>query len=206
VAALVSAATELFAARGPDGVSLREIAAHAGLNYGLIHQYVGSKDELLRLVIARSTSTTAARFAEAGGVGEALELLQGPVGADRAPYPRLLAWAILQGRDPRELAGPSPALPKLIAMLPVRGGDGAGGWATDDLATDHNAADDLPTDHNAPGDLADDPRLRAAAIAALTLGWGLFGAFVSHAAGLDDVAPDEAHAAVQSLARRIAGI
>jgi AcrR family transcriptional regulator len=160
----------------------------------LIHQYVGSKDELLRLVIARSTSTTAARFAQAGGVGEALELLQGPTGADRAPYPRLLAWAILQGRDPRELAGPSPALPKLIAMLPERG-------AHPDLVDG-----DLP-DHDPPGDdLADDPRLRAAAIAALTLGWSLFGTFVSHAAGLDDVAPEEAHAAVQSLARRIAGI
>ncbi|MGA2306501.1 MAG: helix-turn-helix domain-containing protein [Acidimicrobiales bacterium] len=203
MASLVSAATELFAARGPDGVSLREIAAHAGLNYGLIHQYVGSKDELLRLVIARSTSTTAARFAEAGGVGEALELLQGPVGADRPPYPRLLAWAILQGRDERELAGPSPALPKLIAMLPDGGaGKCAAGGAVDD-GVDNAAAG---ADNAADEDLADDPRLRAAAIAALTLGWSLFGTFVSHAAGLDDVAPAEAHAAVQSLARRIAGI
>ena len=191
MASLVSAAAELFAERGPDGVSLREIAAHAGLNYGLIHQYVGSKDELLRLVIAHSTSTTAARFAQAGGVGEALELLQGPVGADQTPYPRLLAWAILQGRDSRELAGPSPALPKLIAMLPEKT---AGDRAADDAA------------HDPSGDLADDPRLRAAAIAALTLGWSLFGTFVSHAAGLDDVTPAEAHAAVQSLARRIAGI
>ena len=194
MASLVSAATELFAARGPDGVSLREIAAHAGLNYGLIHQYVGSKDELLRLVIARSTSTTAARFAQAADVGEALELLQGPVGADRPAYPRLLAWAILQGRDPRELAGPTPALPQLIAMLPATSAEGP----------DHvpAASDHVP----AAPDLADDPRLRAAAIAALTLGWSLFGTFVSHAAGLDDVAPAEAHAAVQSLARRIAGI
>jgi AcrR family transcriptional regulator len=191
VASLVSAATELFAARGPDGVSLREIAAHAGLNYGLIHQYVGSKDELLRLVIALSTSTTAARFAQADGVGEALELLQGPVGVDRPPYPRLLAWAILQGRDPKELAGPAPALPQLIAMLPEKNAD-------------HD--DDHADDHSHDEDLADDPRLRAAAIAALTLGWSLFGTFVSHAAGLDDVAPAEAHAAVQSLARRIAGI
>ena len=191
MASLVSAAAELFAERGPDGVSLREIAAHAGLNYGLIHQYVGSKDELLRLVIAHSTSTTAARFAQAGGVGEALELLQGPVGADQTPYPRLLAWAILQGRDSRELAGPSPALPKLIAMLPEKT---AGDRGADDAA------------HDPSGDLADDPRLRAAAIAALTLGWSLFGTFVSHAAGLDDVTPAEAHAAVQSLARRIAGI
>jgi AcrR family transcriptional regulator len=198
VASLVDAATELFAARGPDGVSLREIAAHAGLNYGLIHQYVGSKDDLLRLVIARSTSTTAARFAQAAGVGEALELLQGPVGVDRPPYPRLLAWAILQGRDPRELAGPSPALPKLIAMLPEAGAD----HDLADLDPDPDPGADPGADH----DLADDPRLRAAAIAALTLGWSLFGTFVSHAAGLDDVAPAEAHAAVQSLARRIAGI
>ena len=194
MASLVAAATELFAERGPDGVSLREIAAHAGLNYGLIHQYVGSKDDLLRLDMAHSTSTTAARFAQADGVGEALELLQGPVGADRAPYPRLLAWAILQGRDAKELAGPSPALPKLIAMLPQRGADGpadgGAGGADDDLADD----------------LSGDPRLRAAAIAALTLGWSLYGTFVSHAAGLDDVAPADAHAAVQSLARRIAGI
>jgi AcrR family transcriptional regulator len=196
VASLVDAATELFAERGPDGVSLREIAAHAGLNYGLIHQYVGSKDDLLQMVIARSTSTTAARFAQAGGVGEAVELLQGPVGADRPPYPRLLAWAILQGRDPKELAGPVPALPQLIAMLPEAGAD-----------HDHDLADlDPDADPGADHDLADDPRLRAAAIAALTLGWSLFGTFVSHAAGLDDVAPAEAHAAVQSLARRIAGI
>jgi len=204
VASLVSAATELFAARGPDGVSLREIAAHAGLNYGLIHQYVGSKDELLRLVIAQSTSTTAVRFAQADGVGEALELLQGPVGADRPAYPRLLAWAILQGRDPRELAGPAPALPQLIAMLPAKGAPAGGDdpLADDDLA-DHAAPDDPAASAD---DLAEDPRLRAAAIAALTLGWSLFGTFVSHAAGLDDVAPAEAHAAVQSLARRIAGI
>jgi AcrR family transcriptional regulator len=179
VAALVSAATELFAARGPDGVSLREIAARAGVNYGLIHQYVGSKDDLLRLVIARSTSTTAARFARAAGVGEALELLQGPVGADDPPYPRLLAWAILQGRDPKELAGPAPALPTLIAMLPGPTGE---------------------------GDLENDPRLRAAAITALTLGWSLFGTFVTYAAGLEEVPPQETQAAVRSLARRIAGI
>ena len=197
MASLVSAAAELFAARGPDGVSLREIAAHAGLNYGLIHQYVGSKDELLRLVIEQSTTTTAARFAQADGVGEALELLQGPVGADRPPYPRLLAWAILQGRDPRELAGPSPALPQLIAMLPESRAP-----PTARPTPPRPARPRRP----ARPDLADDPRLRAAAIAALTLGWSLFGSFVSHAAGLDDVAPAEAHAAVQSLARRIAGI
>jgi hypothetical protein len=89
-------------------------------------------------------------------------------------------------------------------MLPEKGADydpAAEGAA--DSADNHGAA---AAQDPAADDLADDPRLRAAAIAALTLGWSLFGSFVSHAAGLDDVAPAEAHAAVQSLARRIAGI
>ena len=48
-------ATELFAARGPSAVSLREIAAHAGVNFGLIHQYIGTKDNLLRLAFQRAS-------------------------------------------------------------------------------------------------------------------------------------------------------
>ena len=49
--ALVAAAMRLFGERGPGAVSLREVAAEAGVNYGLIHQYVGTKDDLLALVI-----------------------------------------------------------------------------------------------------------------------------------------------------------
>ena len=45
---LVAAARPLFASRGPSAVSLREVAAAAGVNYGLIYQYVGTKDDLLR--------------------------------------------------------------------------------------------------------------------------------------------------------------
>ncbi len=48
--ALLAAATELFAESGPRGVSVREIAAKAGVHYTLIYRHFGSRDELVREV------------------------------------------------------------------------------------------------------------------------------------------------------------
>jgi AcrR family transcriptional regulator len=50
-AALLDAATRLFAEEGPKAVSVRQIAAAAGVNHGLVHHYFGSKQELLRDVV-----------------------------------------------------------------------------------------------------------------------------------------------------------
>ena len=55
VDAVAEAAYELFVARAPSAVSLREIAAEANVNLGLIHRYVGSKDDVIALVLARHT-------------------------------------------------------------------------------------------------------------------------------------------------------
>jgi AcrR family transcriptional regulator len=176
VATLVASATELFSKRGPAGVSLREVAGHAGLNYGLIHQYVGSKEDLIRLVIEHVSSSASRRFQGAGDVTGVLDILLGPRTGSQA-YPRFLAWAILEGRDPKELAGPTPALPRLIDMLPV--------------------ADPKPS-------LDDDPRLRAAAVTALALGWQIFGEFVTRTAELEDVDADDVHAALRTLMERVA--
>lgn len=46
VAALIKSAAQLFAEHGVAGVSLRDIAAHAGVNHGLIHRHFGSKENL----------------------------------------------------------------------------------------------------------------------------------------------------------------
>ena len=51
VAAVIDAATTLFAERGPAAVSLREIAQSAGVNLGLIHRHIGSKTDLLIAVL-----------------------------------------------------------------------------------------------------------------------------------------------------------
>ena len=58
-ALLVDAATRLFRERPPKAVSVREIAAAAGVNHGLVHRHFGGKDGLLRAVLSRIFRSTA---------------------------------------------------------------------------------------------------------------------------------------------------
>ena len=60
--ALISAATSLFARRGYEATTTREIAARAGCSEGLIHRYFGGKSGLLfdivKLHVAQGAATT----------------------------------------------------------------------------------------------------------------------------------------------------
>src|SRR3954471_13804038 len=49
--ALLRAAAELFAEKGAEAVSTREIASKAHVNNGLIHRHFRTKDALLREVL-----------------------------------------------------------------------------------------------------------------------------------------------------------
>lgn len=48
---IVESAMTLFAARGFEAVSLRDIAAHSGVTHGLIRHHFGSKEDIWRAVI-----------------------------------------------------------------------------------------------------------------------------------------------------------
>jgi TetR/AcrR family transcriptional regulator, repressor for neighboring sulfatase len=113
VEALVEAARALFAERGPDAVSLRDIARRAGVNHGLIHHYIGSRDDLLRLVFDRSTDQARRQVEAAGDVAAALQALRS-LGEGSTDYSRLLAWALLEGHDPAEFHGRSAALDAVV--------------------------------------------------------------------------------------------
>lgn len=52
-AALLDAAVVLYAAHGPDGVSLRDLAQSAGLTHAMVARYFGSKDGLVSAVEGR---------------------------------------------------------------------------------------------------------------------------------------------------------
>ncbi|HEX7094475.1 MAG TPA: helix-turn-helix domain-containing protein [Acidimicrobiales bacterium] len=181
VEALVGAAVRLFGERGPNRVSLREVAAEAGVNYGLIHQYVGTKDDLLALAMRSISARTAERFAEDVDPAAAMARLV-PDGPEASSYIRMLAWALLEGRDPGQLLGRSPALHELAASLHRAR---ARQSSTDDDATDI------------------DDRVQVAAAVSLALGWNLFGTFVRSAAGLDELTPAEAAARIREVATRI---
>lgn len=64
VEALVDAAAELFADRGPAAVSVREVAARAGVNHALVFRHLGSKSELVRSVWRRVMADLAGREVE----------------------------------------------------------------------------------------------------------------------------------------------
>jgi TetR/AcrR family transcriptional regulator, repressor for neighboring sulfatase len=168
--AILLAAAELFGERSPSQVSLRAIAARAGVNYGLIHHYFGTKEAVLTELMARASTAAADRMAEASTIDEALGVLVDP--AADAAYARMLAWAMLDGTDPSRLVGASPAIARLTELLVAEAGDR-----------------DLPAD----------PSVLAAAMVSAILGWRLFRPFVTTAVGLDGVQAASVPDAVRAL-------
>jgi AcrR family transcriptional regulator len=63
---LIDSAKILMGIRSPRQVSGRELAQHAGVNYGLIHHYFGTKDNVFAEAVAEATQTMAARWDELG--------------------------------------------------------------------------------------------------------------------------------------------
>jgi len=53
---ILEAAGRLFAQHGVNGVSIRKIAAEAGINHALIFRYFGSKDGLVTAILRRDLS------------------------------------------------------------------------------------------------------------------------------------------------------
>ena len=161
VGALVEAATELFAERGPAATSFRDVAARAGVNYGLIHQYIGTKDDLLRLVVQQVSEQTAERVATGGSVRD---LVAEAVHGGTSPYLRTVARALLDGQDPASLLDHSPAMTTLIGRL----------VASAPTGTDR-----------------EEVAVQVVALMSLVMGWRLFGQFLMSAAGLGDHAVDD---------------
>jgi AcrR family transcriptional regulator len=175
--AILDSARTLIADRGPSRVTLREIADHAGVNFGLLYHYFGTKDQLLNEVFARAAGVAADRFVEENHLDDALRVLMTMGDGTTA---RLVAWAVLEGRDPAELFGQSPALTVLADLL-VR-----------DAADQGNPVS------------ADAARVFAAMAMVFALGWRLFGPMALAVAGADGSEPAVYADQVREYMRRFA--
>jgi AcrR family transcriptional regulator len=85
--AVLDAAADLFAVRGPAATSIREVAARSGVNHGLVYRHFGTKEDLVSAVLDHVSD----RFNDAVASG-----------SDRADLEaerqwRVLARAILDG-------------------------------------------------------------------------------------------------------------
>jgi AcrR family transcriptional regulator len=176
-AAILAAARALLAERGPAGVALRDIADAAGVNFGLVYHYFGTKDELLDAVYARATEQAASRLREVEHLDDALDVLMRLGDGTTA---RLVAWAALDGKDPAELFGVSPALTELAGLV-QRDASARGARVT-----------------------ADEARVFAAFAMVVALGWRLFGPLALAVAGARSDDPQRYAGHVRGLVQQLA--
>ncbi len=122
-AALIAAATELFALHGPAAVSVREIASRALVNHGLVHRHFGSKEALLAAVLAKLARDLAEDMqrspARRRPAWKALRATR-----KQGTYWRILAHTLLAGRKVAEVQTEFPVIGALVQA--TRNGQAAG--------------------------------------------------------------------------------
>jgi AcrR family transcriptional regulator len=71
-AAILEAATDLFAERGPAATSIRDIAARSKVNHGLVFRHFGTKDQLVGAVLDH-LGTNLTELLESGAPADVVE-------------------------------------------------------------------------------------------------------------------------------------
>ncbi|WP_165965857.1 helix-turn-helix domain-containing protein [Pseudonocardia dioxanivorans] len=176
VESIIDATLSLWSAQGPAELSLRGIAARAGVNYGLVHRHFGSKEAVIRAAMNRVVGRSLDFVIESDDlVGAIDEILPPSTGA----HARLLAWATLQYVLEDVLPEEDPFLMRLRALA-----DEAGSGRTDaDLTGADLTGTDLPeSDRAEPGPAGTAPDgtgvaadgVSVGSLIALLYGWRLF--------------------------------
>jgi AcrR family transcriptional regulator len=165
MAAVLDAATMLFATRGPASVSVRDIATAAGVNHALVHRHFSSKQEVLQAVLERTAQEIAAIATEITDVHADIGRLFAASAVHETHW-RALARALLDGEDPRTLQRDFPTIRRLITLL----------QSEDQQRRRHR--------HQPPSSPSRDVRVVVGALCALMLGWLVFEPFLLVATGL----------------------
>jgi AcrR family transcriptional regulator len=158
--AVVAAAYALFQEQSPSTVSLRAIAARAGVNYGLIHRYFGTKEAVLGAVFEHQSAIGREIVRSTSNARDALRALYDH--HPEAGYARMVAWAILDDADLSRFVSPSPALGAVLDLLEDR------------------------SQHDTVNDVDDvDAKVAVALSVMLILGWEFFEPYLVRLVGLD---------------------
>lgn len=157
--ALIRSANELFGQKGPDAVSIRDVAKHAEVNHALVHRHFGSKEQLLRDVMKEHADAFIKKSKDTETVSEAFDAMFDLM-AEFPAFVRIVAHLLLSGHALEDFVPPSRGISTLAQLI----------------------ADDRECEE-------DNARLIAAMSAAFSMGWLLFEPFIVYAASYEgDVA------------------
>ena len=111
-AAILTAAADLFAERGPAATSIRDIAARSKVNHGLVFRHFGTKEQLVGAVLdhlSTNMSTLLDSGAPADAVERAIDLQM-----------QVVARALLDGYPAGQLQKSFPNVAKLLDRVRAR--------------------------------------------------------------------------------------
>ncbi|MBY0442216.1 MAG: TetR/AcrR family transcriptional regulator [Mycobacteriaceae bacterium] len=108
VAAILASAADLFAERGPAATSIRDIAARAKVNHGLVFRHFGAKQQLVGAVLNYLSAITT----ELVQSGASLEQLRPAV--DR--HTKVMARTLLDGYPAGQLQTSFPGAERMIEL------------------------------------------------------------------------------------------
>ena len=180
-ATILDAAEKLFSERGFTAVTVRDIAAEAGVSHALVHRYLGSKQDVYRAMLARNEGALVASAADHDELLTATSLMLREGLANQRRYVRLIAHSALHGLSYERTVGRFSATERLV-----------------ELAQASAAAEGATRDPDAV-----DPRFAVASVVALFIGWISAEDWVLRASGLADLSDEEI---VDSLERVMFGM
>ncbi len=121
--AILRAAAELFTSRDPAEVTLREVADHAGVNYGLVHRHFRTKEALLTALFRRLTMFGSRHLERSSDASDAVDHL---FRASAGGFAQLFTSMVVSGVDPATLFGDTSAHEAFTALIERAWGERSG--------------------------------------------------------------------------------
>ena len=168
-AAILDAAEKLFAERGFTAVTVRDVAAEAGVSHALVHRYLGSKQDVYRQVLARRENVIRDAAPEEGDLLKATSLMLREAVLHQRTHVRLIAHSALHGLSYDRTVGRFAATAQLVELARR-------------TAADEGEARD-------PG--GPDPRFVIASAVAMLIGWSAAREWVLRATDLEGMSDED---------------